>query len=228
VSPWVIKARSLARKLGLIRLINRIRPSGTYEKRAHQALARAVKPGDVVWDVGANIGVYTEQFCQWVGENGFVVAFEPSAESCDRIRERLPHCDWLQVENVALGQEDAPGRLVTGTDSWGNHIETAADDPSGVDGSVPVLICRGDGVCDRLGRIPNVVKVDVEGFEEDVLKGMRQTLASPALRHILVEVHFLKLEQRGELMAPSRIQKLLESAGFKTNWVDTSHLFATR
>lgn len=209
-------------------MINCIRPSGAYEQRAHQALAGAVKPGDVVWDIGANVGVYTELFCQWVGENGFVVAFEPLAESCERIRERLPHCGWLQVENVALGEEDCAGRLVTGAESVENHIETAADSPDAVEGSVPVLIRRGDEVCDRLGRVPNLIKVDVEGFEEEVLNGMKQTLTSPALRNILVEVHFLKLERRGRLTAPSRIQQLLESAGFKTKWVDTSHLFAAR
>jgi predicted methyltransferase len=113
----VIKARSLARKTGVIGLINRLRPSGSYEERVHKALAAAVRPGDLVWDVGANVGVYTEQFCDWVGADGLVVAFEPWAESCARIRERLPDCAWLRVENVALGDTDAQGRLVTESDS---------------------------------------------------------------------------------------------------------------
>ena len=75
MNPWVIKARSLARKTGVIGLINRVRPSGSYEEGVHKALAGAVRPGDVVWDVGANVGIYTEQFCSWVGQDGFVVAF---------------------------------------------------------------------------------------------------------------------------------------------------------
>jgi FkbM family methyltransferase len=228
MKPWVIKARSLARKAGIIRLINRFRPAGPYEIRVHEALTNAVKPGDVVWDVGANVGVYTELFCQSVGENGFVVAFEPLPESCMRIRERLPNCPWLRVENMALGEANVSGRLVMEADSVENHIETESDARNGATASVPVEIGRGDTVCERLGRLPNVIKVDVEGFEEEVLNGMGKMLASPEVRSVLVEVHFAKIEQRGRAMAPIRIEKLLDSMGFKTRWVDTSHLFATR
>ena len=225
MNVWQIKARSLARRTGIIGLINFLRPTGSYEERAHEALIGAVKPGDVVWDVGANIGVYSEMFCEWVGQDGFVVAFEPFADSCARIRERVPDCAWLQVENIALGEADTTGRLVTGAESVENHLAAEADDSAG---TVPVAICRGDTVCGRLGRVPNVVKVDVEGFEEEVLAGMGEMLASPELRSLLVEVHFLKLEMRGRATAPVRIEKLLGGKGFKTKWVDASHLFATR
>jgi FkbM family methyltransferase len=226
VKPWVIKTRSLARKAGLIKVINRFRAAGPYEQKVHEALTGAVKHGDVVWDVGANVGIYSELFCQRVGKDGFVVSFEPLAESCDRIRERLPNCEWLRVENIALGEKDATGLLVTGEQSVENHIAT--DTEIGTADSVPVEICRGDTVCERLGCVPNVVKVDVEGFEEEVLEGMDKMLASPMLRSVLVEVHFMKLELRGRPTAPIRIEKLLGAKGFKTSWVDSSHLIATR
>jgi FkbM family methyltransferase len=228
VNPWVIKARSFARRTGIIALINRMRPPGSYEHRVHKALARAVRPGDVVWDVGANVGVYTGQFCQWVGAGGMVVAFEPFADSCRRIQERLPQCPWLRVENVALGETDTQGRLVTGESSVENHIESDADTRNGVTGSVAVAIRRGDTVCDLLGRVPNVIKIDVEGFEEEVLNGMGATLRQAALRSVLVEVHFSKLEDRGRQTAPTRIQELLDNNGFRTRWVDASHLLASR
>ncbi len=230
MNPWKIKLRSLARRIGVIGVIHLLRsrlwPADAYERRVHQALAGAVRPGDVVWDVGANVGVYTELFCAWVGKDGSVVAFEPFAESCAHIRERLPDCAWLRVENVALGEADAVGRLVISSDSVENHLAT--DSSADAARSVAVSICRGDTICARLGQTPNLVKVDVEGFEEEVLAGMAETLASPDLRSLLVEVHFSKLEQRGRAMAPVRIEKLLRSRGFKTSWVDASHLFATR
>jgi FkbM family methyltransferase len=228
VNPWVIKARSLARRAGVIGLVNRLRPSGAYEKRVHEALAGAVRPGDAVWDVGANVGVYTELFCQWVGREGSVVAFEPWVDSCERIRQRLPDCPWLRVENLALGASDSTGRLVTGSESVENHVETEADANNATSGAVPIVISRGDTIGRRLGRVPNVIKVDVEGFEVEVLAGMEYLLASPELRSLLVEVHFLKLERRGMMTAPNQIQKLLDSRGFRTRWVDASHLFATR
>jgi FkbM family methyltransferase len=227
VNAWQIKIRSFARKTGIIRLINLLRPAGSYEQRAHKALMDAVRPGDLVWDVGANVGLYSELFCQWVGKEGSVVAFEPFANSCDRIRERLANSAALRVENIALGDTDTSGRLVTGAESVENHIATDADALAGSTG-VPVVICRGDTVCNRLGRVPNVIKIDVEGFEEEVLMGMEEVLASPTLRSVLVEVHFKKLEERGRPTAPIRIEKLLGSKGFRTTWVDASHLFATR
>jgi FkbM family methyltransferase len=227
LNSWQIKARSLARKTGVIRLINLVRPAGSYEERVNQALTGAIKPGDVVWDVGANVGVYTELFCQWVGKDGSVVAFEPFAGSCEEIRQRVPDCAWLQVENVALGETDTTGVLMTGSDSTVNHLASEADTlDAGV--GIAVVICRGDTICSRLGRVPNVIKVDVEGFEEEVLAGMGEMLRSPELRSVLVEVHFKKLEDRGRATAPIRIEKLLGGMGFKTSWVDASHLFATR
>ena len=118
MNPLLIKTRSLARKTGVIRLINRLRPAASYEQRVHEALVNAIKPGDVVWDVGANVGIYSQLFSEWVGESGFVVAFEPSEESCESIRQRVPDCAWLQVENVALGDSDMTGLLVIGGIRW--------------------------------------------------------------------------------------------------------------
>jgi FkbM family methyltransferase len=228
MNSWHIKARSLARKVGLIRLYNRFRPVGDYEARANTALIRAIRAGDVVWDVGANVGVYSELFCRWVGENGFVVAFEPFAGSCEEIRRRIPGCPWLSIENIALGDTDSVGRLVTGAESVVNHIAAANETIEGDHETVPVAIYRGDTVLSRIGRIPNVIKVDVEGFEEEVLAGMEGMLSSPELRSLLIEVHFLQLEKRGRQTAPVRIEKLLISKGFKPRWVDSSHLFAIR
>jgi FkbM family methyltransferase len=228
MNPLLIKARSIARKTGVIGVINRLRPAGSYEEHFHQALVQAVKPGDVVWDVGANVGLYTEHFCQWVGKGGFVVAFEPGIEACESIRERIPNCAWLQIENAALGETDTTGRLVIAEGSVDNHVATDADTDESAANSIPVVISRGDTACNRLGRTPNVIKVDVEGFEEEVLLGMGDVLTSPELRSVLVEVHFLKLEVRGRATAPVRIEKLLKSKGFKTDWVDASHLVGTR
>src|SRR5690606_30187440 len=71
------RLRSLARKTGLIRVLSRLnrRRSKTYEARFAAALAAAIKPGDRVWDIGANVGYYTERFADAVGPWGQVVAF---------------------------------------------------------------------------------------------------------------------------------------------------------
>jgi hypothetical protein len=73
------------------------------------------------------------------------------------------------------------------------------------------------------------MKIDVEGFEDEVLEGMPRVLADPRLRAIFLEVHFKLLEQRGKAEAPIHIERMLQSLGFNTRWFkDRSHLQALR
>jgi hypothetical protein len=86
----------------------------------------------------------------------------------------------------------------------------------------------GDLYVQRGGPVPQVIKVDVEGFEEQVFLGMRETLQSRQVRTIFCEMHFGILEERGDRMAPVRIEKMLKDLGFRVSWIDASHLGAMR
>jgi hypothetical protein len=85
MNTLTVKLRSIGRKMGLHRWVWRIRatlqPNRNYEERCHRTLEDTVMQGDVVWDIGANEGFYTELFCRWVGPQGRVVAFEPNPEA---------------------------------------------------------------------------------------------------------------------------------------------------
>lgn len=75
--------------------------------------------------------------------------------------------------------------------------------------------------------MPTLVKIDVEGAEEDVIAGLRALLQEPACRSVVCEVHFGLLAARGEPQAPVRIQETLRGWGFTSQkWVDKSHLAA--
>ena len=76
--------------------------------------------------------------------------------------------------------------------------------------------------------MPNAIKIDVEGFELEVLQGMGPYLAEPTLRMIGVEVHFGILKERGIAYAPQRIEQLLVHNGYRVRWPDNSHLLAVR
>lgn len=132
----------------------------------------------------------------------------------------------MRLENVALGDEDTAGRIVLSDASTTHHL---ASDIAGDQNaqSIKVEVVRGDSVCKRLGP-PNLIKVDVEGFEEEVLNGLSQTLSVPDLRGVFVEVHFYLLSQRGQANAPLRIEKMLREKGFHVTWLDSSHLQAKR
>ena len=73
------------------------------------------------------------------------------------------------------------------------------------------------------------MKIDVEGFEDEVLAGMSRTLADHQQRAIFPGIHFALLEQRGKPMAPMHIEHKLQALGFQTSWFrDRSHLKALR
>ena len=73
-----------------------------------------------------------------------------------------------------------------------------------------------------------MIKIDTEGFEWDVLLGLRQTLQEKRLRMLCIEMHFGLLQERGLSNAPSDIEKLLVYSGFSLAWPDASHIVATR
>jgi hypothetical protein len=58
------------------------------------------------------------------------------------------------------------------------------------------------------------------------LAGLGSVLSRPRCRAVFCEVHFAILERRGHRHAPARIQRLLNTAGFKVRWVDASHIAA--
>lgn len=199
-----------------------------YEADLKKILEQTVRPGDVVWDVGANVGVYTELFCKWVGPEGGVVAFEPNPEAMAALKHRLLACPWLTLEDCGLGPREELSTLIVEGDLTSGHVCNEFETGHPGKYLVPIQLTTGDKVCGRIGKSPNVIKIDVEGFEEEVLVGFDNTLLSPAVRAVLVEVHFMILRLRGQATAPIRIEKLLESKGFRLKWIDSNHLMAYR
>jgi hypothetical protein len=80
----------------------------------------------------------------------------------------------------------------------------------------------------RQAQLPDLGKIDVEGHELEVLEGMVGMLEQPRLKHIFIEMHFAVLEEQGRGQVPSTIECLLMSKRFTVQWVDPSHLHASR
>lgn len=230
-----IQARSTSRKLGVTRLIHRLsntrREPGNlarYETKVDAVLRRHIRTSDTVWDVGANLGLYTTRFSDWVGPAGHVVAFEPVPSCFQRLSERIDGSSNVSTLNLALGDRKGQLSMRLAEDPHGaTHTFLDVDRPSNETLDLPVR--SGDELC-REGRLPtpNVLKIDVEGFELEVLRGLDATLANAACRAIVLEVHFGLLEERGRKHAPRDLQQLLRDRSFQVDWVDASHLVAYR
>ena len=154
---------------------------GRYHELAIQLLLnQCVRRGERVVDVGANIGMITLHAASIVGPDGLVEAFEPNPACCRRISESLRRNGIRQVTLHELGLSDLPGTLqlniLLNHTGMGTLAEVARQDASLVTSSVAVPIGVGDEMLLREGRDVAFVKVDVEGFETRVLRGMRESL----------------------------------------------------
>lgn len=226
-SPVMLVARSLGRKLGVNRWISGLLYGGDYEARYDERLSGLIRPGDCVWDIGANVGYYTKAFAGRVGEEGRVYAFEPSPQNYDRLVDACSGLANVTPVRHAAGCRDGEVlTLIQGEDDLGATSRIgAAQSGHGAE----VTVRSGDGiVADNLASPPNIIKIDVEGFEWEVLQGMPQVLANRSLRGIGIEIHFGILSKRGLKSAPKQIEDLLRQVGFEVEWPDMSHVVAQR
>ena len=147
-------------------------------------LLQYVQLGDVVYDVGASFGLYSVFLAMKVGVQGKVIAFEPEGES---YRYVLANSRSNQTENllpyrVALGSEEGSGTL-------GGRFGGFSLLQHGGEGH-RVSVIPGDSFIKQCGLpVPKIVKVDVEGFEMAVIKGLGETLKSEACEVVFCEVH---------------------------------------
>jgi FkbM family methyltransferase len=226
--PLTIRLRSLARRAGLVALIRPLLRTRNYEEAFSTALLSEIQRGDTVWDVGANVGYYTLQFAELVGPEGRVIAFEPSPRNFPRLEEACNGRTNIRLVMAALGRSEGQVAFHVSDDETGvtDRIESSAQ---GNRDAVSVNVTTGDAFLARTeAAAPDVLKLDVEGFEDDVLEGLCLTLGTKSIRALFVEVHFGGLAARGHDDGPTRICAMLSNAGYEVSWLDHSHLVARR
>jgi FkbM family methyltransferase len=227
--PVVLWMRRQVRRLGLSGAIGKLMQRRGYEAAHWRAMAGAIRPGDCVWDVGANVGHYTLRFADLVGTEGCVIAFEPSQANFARLQAAVADRGAVASRLLGLSNGADEAWLRQGADDLGATSEIIKLRSNDSDRLQPVRIDSGDRLIDRCDVLPpNVIKIDVEGHECEVIEGLRATLRDPALRAVFIEVHFAILAAKGRSNAPCKIEQLLRGSGFDIRWTDPSHLHAFR
>lgn len=145
-------------------------------RRLRDFYAPLIRSGDLVFDVGANVGVYSEIFCS-LGAR--VLAIEPTPICIKELKRWLPPESVTIVEGAAGGVNGSAQIRLSKTashssmsDDWVQVVNRVA--PEKKDnwiGELTIPVLTLDTLFDRYGK-PNYVKIDVEGFEEAVLDGM--------------------------------------------------------
>jgi FkbM family methyltransferase len=182
------KAKFFVRNPDELRLAESV--SGQWgEKPVIDSFVSLLKKGDAFYDIGANIGIFTVAVANAVGKEGKVIAFEPEKQSITRLKENLGINNLQNVKIIekALGDENKKTKLyiggTTGNFSLVNIYDQHAD-------TQEIELVKGDDfVKNNNLPIPTAVKIDVEGYELSVLKGLEETLKNPVCKVICCEVH---------------------------------------
>ena len=165
------------------------RALGNVEPEVQTVLADLLGPGDVFYDVGANIGYFTIIGARLVGPSGRVVAVEPQPEALRRLRHNLAlnGFDNVTVIEAAVADEEDYGDLVVSQEEI-LEVAALAGAPGPDQPKIRVRVTTLDQLRAADLPAPKVVKLDVEGAEVRALNGMVETLRRdrPA---IVCEVH---------------------------------------
>lgn len=182
---------------------------GEYCEHEVQLFSGLVKEGDTVWEIGANIGALAVPLAKMVGKSGSLVAFEPQPEVFNNLAANFAlNClGWARALPYAMGEGQGvltlPG---VSHDRPGNFGGVSLVDSPG--GGEKVECRTGDELAAFLPK-PDFIKIDVEGMESGVLRGMSALLAS---EKPVLYVENDRLEKSQELI------ELLWSFGYRCWW----------
>jgi len=146
---------------------------GSYEWDKRQVFEATIQPGDVVFDVGANVGFYTLLAAKLVGNTGRVFAFEPAPRNLHYLRQ---HLALNRVRNAAIWSVAVADRSGTlsfdaGPNSHMGRISTSGE-------FTVQAVSLDELVTHEDLPPPNVIKMDIEGGEVQALVGARTVLTN--------------------------------------------------
>lgn len=152
----------------------RILTQGDIEAVERSFFRERLKPGDVFFDIGANLGLFTLTAAKCVGPEGHVYAFEPSNREADMLEHNIAQNGFrnVTVMRCALSDHVGEARFVVATDGGTNSLAKNTHPEQIVERWEAVPLNTLDAIITQTGvtRV-DMMKIDVEGGECDVLRG---------------------------------------------------------
>ena len=178
-------------------LLTMIETRGRMEPGTLQVMHTLLRDGDVMIDVGANIGTLAIPAARWVGGSGRILALEPTPRVAGLLRRSAEINNvaaWLQVEHYAAGEADGEATLHISTNTTHNSLLPAEGD------HIQVTVRPLDSLL-LPGSKVTLVKIDAEGAELRVWRGMQRIIADNPALAVIVEFGPAHLRHAGVSVA---------------------------
>jgi FkbM family methyltransferase len=188
--------------------------SSSYEPDVWNWLKQRTVPGSIILDVGAQFGLYSMLAARHIGANGRIFAFEPSPDTVAVLGRHLKNnrmSDRVEIVQAAVGPEEGEVTFYMAGTHPSNTLAPTTVDPVKLT-PVKVKAITVDGFCRQRQLKPTILKIDVEGWELQVLRGATEVVQDPALT-ICVEMHPYAWESAGYTAADFTI--FVEANGFE-------------
>ncbi len=170
--------------------------SGTFEPHAERAITGMLRPGMIAIDVGANIGYHTFRMARAVGEQGRVIAVEPSTWAMAKLRRNAALNAFSNIEFLHAGLDEVERGPVATRFQASFRLDGTHDTTE----EVVALTTLDQLVAERQLPRLDLVKIDVDGFEGKVLRGAAKTIddLAPVLFFEIAPSHMARQGERGE------------------------------
>ncbi|MAH84063.1 MAG: hypothetical protein CBB68_06815 [Rhodospirillaceae bacterium TMED8] len=183
----------------------------TKEPETTAWLERTIAPDSVIYDVGANIGLYALYAAHLFPKSVRAVCFEPEPINFARLNQNILANDFTEqftAYPIGLGALSRLDRLPLSSLQGGSALHGPRMIEAGEAAHVVgINVWMLDEFCQQSTHLPNPthLKIDVDGPEFDIVRGAASTLREPSLRHVLIEV---TMDER------TKVENLFQTAGF--------------
>lgn len=224
---WLLRVRRFETEVQGIKLWvdpasnfgKRVLGEGNYESELTGVFHQLLRPGQTFVDVGANEGWFSMLAAKSVGPGGRVLACEPQERLWPVITKNIAANRFCNCQLFPFALSDKPGRteiaLYPSLNTGSSHIGTGKRRWEKMQ---QVELVRLDAVLASLESRPvDLLKIDVEGYEHQVLLGAGQHLGT-SIRAIVVELHPPELRALGS--SEEEVRALLASRGYIVRTID--------
>ena len=146
---------------------------GTYEWEKQREFERTVRPGWVIYDVGAHVGFYSLLAAELAGDGGKVYAFEPASRNLRYLRKHVEmnRASTIDVRPFGVAATTGTASMASGPPGMVGTMGHIADE-----GDVTIQTVSLDGFLDDGALPPDLIKMDIEGGEARALRGASRIL----------------------------------------------------